>query len=140
MSNNIPNTEYALYLWLKTYFIPDLQLCKNKRSRYDCYSDKHKLDIELKCRRTHYDRLLIEKTKFDSLMSRSEKEGTTPLYINSTPSGIYAFYLKSASIEWELKLMPMKTDFRSKGNIMKSVGYLDINNSVDLIDLKNKIK
>jgi hypothetical protein len=140
VSNNIPNTEYALYLWLKTYFIPDLQLCKNKRSRYDCYSDKHKLDIELKCRRTHYDRLLIEKTKFDSLISRSEKEGTTPLYINSTPSGIYAFYLKSASIEWELKSMPMKTDFKSKGNIMKSVGYLDVNNSVDLIDLKNKIK
>lgn len=140
MSNDIPNTEYALYLWLKTYFIPDLQLCKNRKSRYDCYSDKHKIDIELKCRKIHYDKLIIEKGKYDSLITRSEKEGTIPLYINSTPKGVYAFYIQSVDMVWETKLMPKHTFFKDRQSIEKLVGYLDINNSVDLISLKNIMK
>ena len=140
MSNNIPDTEYNLYLWLKAYFIPDLQLCTNKKSRYDCYSEKFNIDIELKCRRVHYDKLVIEKYKYDALINRSKKEGTIPLYINSTPKGIYAFYLQSIQIDWELKLMPKQTFFKEKQNVLKVVGYLDIETSVDLIDLKNKMK
>jgi hypothetical protein len=140
VSNNIPDTEYNLYLWLKAYFIPDLQLCTNKKSRYDCYSEKFNIDIELKCRRVHYDKLVIEKYKYDALINRSKKEGTIPLYINSTPKGIYAFYLQSIQIDWELKLMPKQTFFKEKQNVLKVVGYLDIETSVDLIDLKNKMK
>jgi len=66
VNNKIPDTEYNLFLWLKAYFIPDLQLCANKKSRYDCYSEKFNIDIELKCRRVHYDKLvplLIEAIK-----------------------------------------------------------------------------
>ena len=140
MISNIPDTEYNLYLWLKLYFIPDLQLCANKKSRYDCYSERFNIDIELKCRRVHYDKLLIEKYKYDALINRSKKEGTIPLYINSTPNGIYAFYLQSIQVEWELKLMPKQTFFKEKQSVLKVVGYLDIETSVDLIDLKNKMK
>jgi len=140
VNNKIPDTEYNLFLWLKAYFIPDLQLCTNKKSRYDCYSEKFNIDIELKCRRVHYDKLVIEKYKYDALINRSKKEGTIPLYINSTPKGIYAFYLQSIRIEWELKLMPKQTFFKEKQNVLKVVGYLDIETSVDLVDLKNKMK
>ena len=69
-----------------------------------------------------------------------DREGTIPLYINSTPKGIYAFYLQSIQIDWELKLMPKQTFFKEKQNVLKVVGYLDIETSVDLIDLKNKMK
>ena len=140
MSNSIPDTEYSLYLWLKAYFIPDLQLCKNKRSRYDCYSERFNIDIELKCRRVHYDNLVIEKYKYDALVNRSNKQGTIPLYINSTPKGVYAFYLQSINIDWELRLMPKQTFFSDRDNVLKLVGFLDIETSVDLVDLKNKIK
>ena len=131
-----PNTEYNLYLWLKAYFIPDLILCPNKKSRYDCTSQKFKIDVELKCRKVHYDKLLIEKKKYDALINRSKKEGTIPLYINSTPKGIYAFYLQSVEIDWEIKMMPKHTFFKDKESIEKIVGYLDVNSSVDLVGLK----
>lgn len=133
----LPNTEYNLYLWLKAYFIPDLILSPNKKSKYDCSSQQYKIDVELKCRRLHYDKLLIEKNKYDALIARSVKEGTIPLYINSTPKGIYAFYLLSVDVYWEQKMMPKHTFFKDRDSIMKIVGYLDIASSVDLVGLKN---
>jgi hypothetical protein len=83
---------------------------------------------------------VIEKYKYDALINRSDKQGTIPLYINSTPKGIYAFYLQSINIEWEIKLMPKQTFFKDRDNVLKVVGFLNIETSVDLIDLKNKIK
>lgn len=97
-----------------------------KFSKYDCYSEKYKLDIELKCRRAHYDNLLIEWIKYDALMQRAQNFNTKPLYINYTPAGIWAFYLSEFSPEWEDRDMPRTTDFSNNGRISKRVGYLSI--------------
>jgi hypothetical protein len=51
-------------------------------SHWDCFSAQHAFEIELKCRTTHYDELLIEKLKYDALMARAAKYQTNPIYIN----------------------------------------------------------
>ena len=86
------------------------------------------MDIELKCRRKHYDDLLIEKDKYDALMLRAEKHGTSPFYINSTPEGIYAFNLNEVKdIVWEKKGgLPKTTDFSDRRKVVKEVGFLPI--------------
>ena len=82
--------------------------------------------IELKCRRTHYDSLLIERKKWDYLADIRARTGARTLYINSTPSGVYQWDL-GALIEpkWVLKSMPSATDFASQW-VEKEVGFLDI--------------
>ena len=96
--------EIDLFNILKICFMTDLEKSESQYSRFDCFSSKWKMDIELKCRRTHYDELLIEKDKYDALMDRAKKFGTRPFYINSTPQGIYAFNLEELKdIKWEMK-------------------------------------
>ena len=125
--------EKDLFSLLKKNFIPDLQRTKKTNSSYDCYSTKFNLDIELKCRRTHYDDLIIEKSKYKSLMNRCLDLQTIPVYINSTPKGVWAFYLTGIDFEWEERSLPKHTDFAKKHHIKKIVSYLDISKGKDLL-------
>jgi hypothetical protein len=119
-------SEQELYAFLKENHIPDLKMSDEPMSHWDCYSAKYQYDIELKCRRTHYDDLLIEKMKYDNLISRAIKFGTTPIYINSTPLGIYVFNLSAVEIDWQTKKMPATTDFARKEKVDKVVGFLNL--------------
>ena len=87
----------------------------------------HDSYIEMKCRRTHYPTLLIEKKKWDYLADIRARTGTRTLYINSTPQGVYQFDLGALKEpEWLLKWLPAKTDFADSGKVEKLAGYLDI--------------
>jgi hypothetical protein len=87
----------------------------------------HDSYIELKCRRTHYPTLLIEKKKWDYLADIRARTGARTLYINSTPHGVYQFDLGAIKApEWQLKALPDKTDFVNAGKVMKECGFLDI--------------
>jgi hypothetical protein len=119
-------SEQELYAFLKENHIPDLKMSDEPMSHWDCYSAKYGYDIELKCRRTHYDDLLIEKMKYDNLMNRAARFGTTPIYINSTPVGIYVFNLSAVEIDWQTKKMPATTDFARKEKVDKVVGFLNL--------------
>ena len=55
--------EKDLFNFIKNNFIPDL-IPTELRKRYDCFSEFYQMDIELKCRRKHYSKLLIEKPKY----------------------------------------------------------------------------
>jgi len=126
-------TEDKLFLILKACFMSDLEQSQDQYSRHDCYSERWNMDIELKCRRTHYDDLLIEKDKYDALMERAEKNGRKPFYINSTPEGIYAFNLQELDIVWEMKGgLPKTTDFPNRSKVVKEVGFLPISMSIKL--------
>lgn len=120
--------ELDLFNILRATHVIDLKKSEDQFSRFDCYSLKYKMDIELKCRNKHYDELLIEKDKYDALMQRSEKFGTTPMYINSTPEGIYVFNLhKIAQPKWEDKGgLPTTSHFSDRRKIVKTVGFLPI--------------
>ena len=86
--------------------------------------------IEIKCRRTHYPTLLIEKKKWDYLAEIRARTGSRTLYINSTPKGIYQFDLGALDEpEWLLRTMADKTDFAGGKPIQKLVGFLELRHS-----------
>ena len=130
-------TEKGLFNWIKKNFISDLKESEKRTSRYDCFSKEYNLDIELKCRRTHYSDLIIEKKKYDALMLRSKEHGTIPVYVNSTPKGVWAFYIADIRITWQNKLLPKHTDFSDNTFIEKKIGYLTL---VSGIELTSKVK
>ena len=127
--------EQQLFEALKNSFIPDLEKSENPMDRYDCYSLAHNIDIELKCRRKHYDDLLIEKKKYDALILRASNFGTDPVYINSTPSGVWVFRLTVVpEPEWETRGMPKTSEFRQRQFIDKVVGYYNVVKGTEITD------
>ena len=118
-------TEKELFIYIKSNYIPDLELAEDKFSAYDCYSLKHRMVIELKCRRTHYNSLFMEKMKYDKLISL----GCEVRYINSTPKGIYSFNVNKIDVDWIERVMKKQTDFSNNTKVTKVVGELNIKNS-----------
>lgn len=126
--------EQELFDWLKAEKFPDLTHSVEVYDGFDCISEKEKLFIELKCRRTHYTELLIEKMKYDFLLTESAKLGLSPWYVNSTPEGIWAFpLLDLKEIEWIEKWLPSTTEFINKNNKIKVVGFIDTNQGFKII-------
>lgn len=116
-------TESKLLDWLIDNFDSSIKASEYKYSRFDAYSKDRDQFIELKCRRTHYDTLIIEKSKFDKLTKFGDA-----LYICSTPEGIYSWVLTAdTEIDWVTKSMPKNTDFGNRARKDKIVGYLEIN-------------
>ena len=124
--------EAKLFEILKTNFLPDLEKNSKKFDRTDCTSQTARLQIELKCRRTHYEELLIEKKKFDALQEIAASKDFTACYINSTPQGIYGWNLSSIEIQWQEQLMPATTDFENTKMIDKIIGFLPISKAIYL--------
>ena len=118
-------TERELFDYIKSNYIPDLKLSDDKFSSYDCYSLKYKMVIELKCRRTHYDSLFVEKMKYDKLISL----GCEVRYVNSTPKGVYSFNVNQIDVDWVERVMKKQTDFSNNSKVAKIVGELHISNS-----------
>lgn len=119
--------EPELFAYLKEFYYPDLEFSEDKWAKNDCLSRKSKVYMELKSRNTHYDELIIEQIKWDALITESRYFDYTPMYINSTPEGIWAFNLsKIKDIKWEDKWLPAKTEFPGGGNKTKVIGYLHI--------------
>lgn len=100
-------TEEELFDYLKNKYYPDLEKSKDPMCHYDCFSKKYRTVIELKCRRTHYDELMMEKWKYDKLSVMNWKS----IYINSTPEGVFAFKVKDIEPNWITdQRMPHMTD------------------------------
>lgn len=126
--------EQELFDWLKAEKFPDLVHSPEEYDGFDCISEEEKLFIELKCRRTHYPELLIEKMKYDFLLEESAKLGLSPWYVNSTPEGIWAFALLDLIIiEWNEKWLPSTTEFANKNNKMKMVGFIPVDKGFRII-------
>jgi hypothetical protein len=122
-------TEKELFSLVKK-LIPDLKETSTF-SYKDGYSDDLKLTIELKCRRRHYDYLLIERSKYKQLLRNKRMR-----YINSTPEGIFSFNLsKIEEPNWWIEEMPASTDFSRSQRINKEVGYLNIKDAKNITDI-----
>lgn len=125
--------ESELFSYLKEFYYPDLEFSEDKYAKNDCYSKQHQVYMELKSRNTHYDELIIEQIKWEALVTEARYFDYTPMYVNATPEGIWAFDLsKIKEIKWEDKWLPAKTEFPSGGNKTKIVGYLHIQDGVKL--------
>lgn len=119
--------EKDLFNTLKETIYPDLIKAASQYSVFDCVSLASNAYIELKCRNAHYPELLIEKNKYDRLMRISKATGKAPLYINSTPKGIYSWDLSTINMQWEERAgLPVSTEFANREKITKTVGYLPI--------------
>ncbi len=125
--------EQQLFNYLKDSYLSDLTSATNHMSRWDCVSDIHKVRIELKCRRTHYSTLLLEKKKYDAMIRSVDGSNYRPLYINSTPKGIYSFDLSKIKPKWITnKINPATTDFSNNVKVIKEVAYLSISESTEI--------
>ena len=96
-------------------------------SRWDCYSPDTYHRIELKCRSKHYDTLLIEKKKYDAMIAKCNDNLDVPMYINSTPLGIYRFNLYLVKLKWEIQYHNKTTQFGNTNKIPKEVAMLNVN-------------
>ena len=129
--NNWKESDLFNYLVENVY--TDLVKSKNQMSRWDCYSPLTGHRIELKCRRLHYETLLLERKKFDAMILECEKHLDIPIYINSTPKGIFSFNLHLIEPDWEINNKnPATTQFGNTQKIEKEVTYLNINKAKQL--------
>lgn len=120
--------ERKLFNYLKDKYWNDLKLSTDEFSVYDCFSYSTKTRIELKCRKKHYKELMIEKAKYYYLVKKYIQVNEIPLYINSTPEGIFAFDLRIIAPVWITnKQMPKTTEFNIKTKIEKTYGLININ-------------
>ena len=121
--------ESDLFKFLKKV-IPDLEKSEDQFSRWDCVSHKFAYRIELKCRKTHYDKLMLERDKYFALILSYVETGYKPLYINSTPKGVYVFDLSELNPEWTTDTrMPKTTDFDNNNRVEKTYTMLEIKNA-----------
>ena len=125
--------EECMFYWLKDNVYLDLKPASDKYKFYDCYSVNDRSIIELKYRTTHYDTLLIEKIKYDKLVSNCAEHDYKPLYINETPKGIYSFNLSLTEPEWQVNYKnPKTTQFTNNNRVPKEVAYLDVKDAIIL--------
>jgi Holliday junction resolvase len=128
---NSTMTEQGLFDYIKATYLEDLEKSEHVYEYIDATSNGYRLTIELKCRHTHYDKLILEKDKYESLVNRANDLGFTPFYINSTPKGIYAFNLRIIKVKWTTKRLPSSTVDNGPA-IDKEVALLHIDKAVKL--------
>ena len=124
--------EKDLFEWLSTNHYKTLVNSKNPISRWDCYDIETQNRIELKCRRKHYSTLILEKSKYDAMLLESNKNLDIPIYINSTPEGIYLFNLNEIDIKWFTKSLPATTEFKKRIWVKKEITELEIIKAIKL--------
>ena len=125
--------EQDLFDYLKSSLYPDLEKAPGIYDAFDCISLSASHYIELKCRYTHYDTLLIEEMKYRKLITQAAERDLIPFYINSTPKGVFSFDLMDVpEPEWVSHWMPATTEFSRSQKISKLVGYLAIEEAVQL--------
>jgi hypothetical protein len=125
--------ELELFNFLKESLYPDLTKSEGIYDSFDCISVKAGHYIELKCRYTHYPTLLIEEMKYRKLITQAAERDLIPYYINSTPQGVFSFDLMDvAEPEWFNHWMPATTEFSRSNKVSKLVGYLPIEEAVQL--------
>ena len=126
------NNEDDLYLYLLES-IKDLQRAEDEFSVYDFFSIEKEALFEVKARRTHYDQLLIEKSKYESVLEKAKELGYTAYYVCSTPDGVYVFDLDIINEpEWHTRYMPKTTSFSNREKKLKNVGYVDVCDSIKI--------
>jgi hypothetical protein len=125
--------EQELFEYLQSSLYPDLEKSVGIYDSFDCISKKAGHYIELKCRHTHYPTLLIEEMKYRKLITQAAERDLIPFYINSTPEGIFSFDLMDVpEPEWFTHRMPATTEFSRNNKIDKLVGYLPVEEAVQL--------
>jgi len=119
--------EEELFNYLKNNHISDISKTNGVYNPADCISYINNWLIELKARRRHFNLLLIEKIKYDELLIAADLNKMEPVYVCSTPAGVWQFFIKDIKIEWfKQDKLPVTTDFDNNDKTSKIVGFLHI--------------
>jgi hypothetical protein len=71
--------------------------------------------------------------KYRKLITQAAERDLIPYYINSTPQGVFSFDLMDVpEPEWFNHWMPATTEFARSNKVSKLVGYLPIEEAVQL--------
>ena len=131
--------EKELFDKLKEFYMPDLIKSAGIYDSYDCFSNARQLFIELKCRKSHYENLMIEQSKYARLKYEAGERGMIPTYICSTPQGVWAFDLRLFEPDWKDQTdLPTTTEFENKSRRTKSVGFFPITQGSRLSKIKGE--
>lgn len=122
--NNWKEEDLFNYLLKNVY--SDLVKSNSPFSKWDCYSPINWHRIELKCRTVHYDTLIIEKPKYEAILRKSLDNLDVPIYINSTPKGVYRFNLFNVDPVWETRYLKKTTTFSNNNKVPKEIAYLPV--------------
>jgi|TARA_R110002167_G_scaffold225847_1_gene431084 hypothetical protein len=124
--------EKDLFEWLSKNYYKELVNSNNPISRWDCYDLDKCHRVELKCRRKHYNTLILEKSKYDAIIYESLKHLDIPIYINSTPKGVYLFNLNKIQPNWFEKSLPATTEFKNRIWVKKIITELELSQSIKI--------
>lgn len=113
-------SEKELFNLIKKRLIPDLSSTDVYNPK-DATSHQYGMALELKCRKKHYDYLIMEKFKYEKLIKYDKAR-----YIVATPYGIYSFNLKKINPVWIDAMLPATTEFDNSNWIKKKVCYINI--------------
>lgn len=123
--------EAELIKLLQTKLIPDLE-DTSEFNRKDGYSASTDVVFEFKCRRRHYDTILMDKSKYEALMQSKRVR-----FVVSTPEGIWSWNIKKLkNLVWEQRELTASTwYYREFPTSIKTVTFLDIKDAKNLTDI-----
>lgn len=118
--------ESELFYKFKANYLPQLKVAIDTYSPFDAICHEAKVVVEFKCRRSHYSDLLIEWPKYETLLNRAADRGYKPIYVCSTPLGVWAWDLTYLQLKWIKKALPKQTDFSNNNTVVKQVAYISL--------------
>mgnify|MGYP003665743429 FL=1 len=113
-------------------FYPGIRwIWKNTLCRVDAYSVTDNVIIEIKTRTKHYDSLMLEYEKLDSLQQIARDLEMQSLYAVETPRGLWYWNVTDLSPAWDVLQLPYST-VDNKPNINKRVTFLHTANGIQV--------
>tara|TARA_R110000851_G_scaffold89193_2_gene194519 strand:+ start:237 stop:638 length:402 start_codon:yes stop_codon:yes gene_type:complete len=113
-------------------FYPGIRwIWKNTLCRVDAYSVTDNVIIEIKTRTKHYDSLMLEYEKLDSLQQIARDLDMQSLYAVETPRGLWYWNVTDLSPAWDVLQLPYST-VDNKPNINKRVTFLHTANGIQV--------
>ena len=118
--------ESELFYKFKANYLPQLKVAIDTYSPFDAICHEAKVVVEFKCRRSHYSDMLIEWPKYETLLNRAADRGYKPIYVCSTPLGVWAWDLTYLQLKWIKKALPKQTDCSNNNTVIKQVAYISL--------------
>lgn len=109
---------------------PQMDSFVESEYQYDTYDAENKdYILEIKSRKSRYEKWLIEKYKFDTNLDIALKKNKQFIYLTEYRTDMLVWNINDLinvgyDFGWELKEQPKTTDFDNNNKIMKEVGYL----------------
>jgi len=132
MEEAIVINEIKLFNLIKENLIPDLIKFEERFNPIDCYSTKHNLYIELKCRKDFYSDLMIEKHKYDILNKNQNARYINSIILNGNIKVISFDIKKLPEPIWEIKMLPNASNELYRELVPTEVGYFNIGTGINI--------